>query len=481
MDIAKAKAKGNEILQCTVIGENAIPFVESNVDASREIQDIEKVLNNTKPSGFSCCDMTTMCLTSLTIIGACFTCKNTVLINSNQYGFIVDSGNVVFLKPGWHYVGYPFMSGLVLHDMASEHIKVNNIQIIRVRQDEIGVGIDNTNLEILLPGTHLRTSGAYVYKGKKSLNQDIVEGPVKMITVKTGTVNVSYNHGIAEILPEGRYAINSNGFLLGNTLDITQQNLKFKKHKVLLEGGINMLVEGLLTYQIQNVAKLIENVDIKSLNKYLEDVMKADLTKIFSTIHLEQIASTNYNEMKKNDEKQAETRLFIYDSMMKMIQPQADQWGIKVINFQLESTQLADQKYASDYEAASLQIAKSKAELKAQEAQNLIQKQKAETQANIAQIKAETERNVQLIKAKAEADSTIMQAEAQAQAIIKEGEAKAAAADMMRSSYGQDMALLAEKSKMAEGLKIHTLVMGNNMGGGDGKSMIDHIVPALNI
>jgi len=481
----EAKSLVTRVLQCTVIGENKIPFVEPNVDPSHEIEGIEKVLNNTKPSGFSCCDMTTICLSSITIIGACFACKNTILINSNQYGFIVDSGNVVFLKPGWHFVGYPFMSGFVLHDMSSEHIKVNNLQIIRIRQDEIGIGIDNTNLEILLPGTHLRTSGAYVFKGKKPLNQDIVEGPVKILTVKTGTVNVSYNHGIAEILPEGRYAINSNGFILGNTLDITQQNLKFSKHKVLLEGGINMLVEGLLTYQVVDVAKLIQNVEIKFLNKYLEDVMKADLTKIFSTIHLEQIASTNYNEMSKTDEKQAqaETRLFIYESMMKMIKPQADQWGIKIINFQLESTQLADQKYASDYEAASLQIAKSKAELKAQEAQNLIQRQKAETQAGIAQIKAETERTVQLIKAKAEADSTIMQAEAQAQAIIKEGEAKAAAADMMKSPYGQDIALLAEKSKMAEGLKIHTLVMNGGGGGMNdaGKSMIDHVLPVLNM
>ena len=483
MPPAKEAAKDSSVLkylQCTQIGENSLPYVEPNVHPEREIQDIENVIHNSKSAGLGCCDIATMTATGMTLIGCFYLCKNTVLINSNQYGFIINNGQVVFLRPGWHYVGYPFMSNLVRYNIDSEHIKVNNLQLIRIKQDEIGIGINNTELEVLLPGTHVRTSGAYVFKGRQKLNQDIVEGPIKIKTVKTGTVCICYNNGTAEILREGRYAVNSNTFTVGDTLDITQQNLKFSKHKVLLEGGINMLVTGLLTYQIENVAKLVQNVAIKSLNRYLEDVMKADLTKVFSTIHLEQISSSTFNELKKNDEKVAETRILIYKSIMDMIKPQADQWGIKIINFQLESTQLADQKYSTDYEYASLQIAKSKAELKAQEAQNLIQKQKAETQATIAQIKAETERTVQLTIAKAEADALVMKAEAEAEAIIKEGEAKAAAADMMRSPYGQDLALLGGKVKIAEGLKIHTLVMGGNEDGGK-RPMIDNLVPVLDM
>lgn len=483
MPPGKEQAKDSSVLkylQCIQIGETALPYVEPNVQPEKEIQDIENCIHNSKSSGLSCCDITTMTATGITLVGCFYLCKNTVLINSNQYGFIVNSGQVVFLKPGWHYVGYPFMTNLVRYNIDSEYIKVNNLQIIRVRQDEIGIGINNTELEVLLPGTHVRTSGAYVFKGRKKLNENILEGPLKIKTVRTGTVCICYNNGVAEILKEGRYAVNSNTFTIGETLDITQQNLKFSKHKVLLEGGINMLVTGLLTYQVQDVARLVKNVEIKSLNRFLEDVMKADLTKVFSTIHLEQISSTTYSELKKNDEKVAETRIMIYKSIMDMIKPQADQWGVKIINFQLESTQLADQKYSTDYEAASLQIAKSKAELKAQEAQNQILKQKAETQAEIAQIKAETEKTVQLTIAKADADALIMKAEAAAQAIIKEGEAKAAAADMMRSPYGQDLALLGEKTKIAAGLKIHTLVMGGTGNAGP-KPMIDNLVPVLDL
>ena len=466
------------ILKCVTIGEAEIPYVSPNIRPTHEIEDIENYIRNSKTAGFSCCDITTMTLGCLSILGSCFVYKNTKLINNNQYGFIIDSGKVVFLRPGWHFLGSPFMTGLVTFNIDTPYIKVNNFQLIRIQQDEIGIGVDNTKYEILLPGTHCRISGSYSFKGKNKLHQDIVAGPIKVITVKTGTVCICYNNGFAEILTEGRYAVNSNGFLVGGSLDITQQNLKFQQHKVLLEGGINMFVTGLLTYQIIDVQRLIKNVDIKLLNKYLEDVMKADLTKVFSTIHLEQISSVNYDELKKNDETLQQTRLFIYEQIMKMIKPQAEQWGIHVINFQLESTQLADKKYSADYENASLQIAKSKAELKAQEAQNIIMKQKAETQANIETLNAETAKKVQLIKAQASAEALVLEAEARAAAILKEGEAKAEAANMMTSKYGQEMALLAQKAKIAEGLNMHTLVMGGS-GDGNGNSMVGKVIPVL--
>ena len=74
---------------------------------------------------------------------------------------------------------------------------------------------------------------------------------------------------------------------------------------------------------------------------------------------------------------------------------------------------------------------------------------------------AETQRTIQLIS-KASADAFIIQAEVKAQAIMKEGDAKAATADtgMMQSKFGRDLAMLRQKVKIAEGLEIHTLVMG---------------------
>ncbi len=48
----------------------------------------------------------------------------------------------------------------------------------------------------------------------------------------------------------------------------------------------------------------------------------------------------------------------------------------------------------------------------------------------------------------------MMQAEAKVAAILKEGETKASATDMIKSKYGQELALLREKTKTAQGLKM---------------------------
>ena len=176
----------SEVLNCMVIGNTPIPCVKPNISSRNEIEDIERLISNSKKSGLGCCDITTIALTYMTVIGCCYACKNTILINSNEYGFIIDSGKVLFLKPGWHYIGYPFMTGLVRHDISSDYMRVNNVMIIRIRQDEIGIGLDNTNMEILLPGTHVRTNAAYIFRKRCRLNDDVNEGPLKVLTVRTG-------------------------------------------------------------------------------------------------------------------------------------------------------------------------------------------------------------------------------------------------------------------------------------------------------
>jgi len=58
-----------------------------------------------------------------------------------------------------------------------------------------------------------------------------------------------------------------------------QQNLKFNKHPVLLDGGISMLVEGLLTFQVTDVEMLICSLGQKDLVRALEDVTEAEIAR----------------------------------------------------------------------------------------------------------------------------------------------------------------------------------------------------------
>jgi hypothetical protein len=73
--------------------------------------------------------------------------------------------------------------------------------------------------------------------------------------VRSGNVRICYRQGKVHIYPEGRYAINDATFQVGSIIATTQQNVRFEQHTVLLDGGISMLVEGLLTYQVVDVER----------------------------------------------------------------------------------------------------------------------------------------------------------------------------------------------------------------------------------
>jgi len=55
----------------------------------------------------------------------------------------------------------------------------------------------------------------------------------------------------------------------------------------MLDGGIQMLVEGLLTYQIFDVELLVMNMGVDVLVENIQNITKAEMSKIFSSIHLE--------------------------------------------------------------------------------------------------------------------------------------------------------------------------------------------------
>jgi hypothetical protein len=83
--------------------------------------------------------------------------------------------------------------------------------------------------------------------------------------------------------------------------------------------------------------------------------LQAELARVFSSIHLEQIATTNVvaaeqeGLLGKQDSRRQEgalsARTILCDEVVNAINPFAQGWGVNIINFQLEGTKIADQKY----------------------------------------------------------------------------------------------------------------------------------------
>jgi len=341
-------------------------------------------------------------------------------------------------------------------------IETGPITIVRIPQGSFGFALHDGGPEVLLPGRHVRTTASFKFKEVKSLAVDlIVFGPIKLLTVKSGGVRVCYDKGRVQIYPEGRYAFNSPTFDVGVYINTQQQNVRFDGHPVLLDGGINMLVEGLLTYQVVDVEKLVRQLGESDLLRSIKDVTKAELSRVFSSVHLEQLAQATIIPQPQADGKETpsllgqahmraegECRTKICADVMRDIAPIAASWGVKIINFQLESTKIADQKYAHEYEEASLALAKAKANRRAVDAENEVRLQKAYATAKALQIESEGKKN-----------SMVIEAEGSAQARKIEAKARNEAAEMMRDKFAREFAMSGQQVEFAKGLKAKVLTV----------------------
>jgi len=270
------------------------------------------------------------------------------------------------------------------------------------------------------------------------------------------------------IYPEGRYAINEGTFVVSTLLNTQQQNIRFEKHSVLLDGGISMLVEGLLTYQVVNVELLIKQLGDMDLLRAITDVSKAELSRVFSALHLEQLSSaqshadvvSNDPEAKSvlgplpkqkkegEDENHDAQRSVICAHVVQFIAPITEKWGVRVLNFQLESIKLADASYAREYEQASLAMAKAKANLRAVKAENEVLLNKANAAAQAVRIEAEGRKA-----------SVVIQASGEAEARKIEAQARNDAAKSMTDDFARQFALAGQQVEFARGLKASVLTI----------------------
>jgi len=334
--------------------------------------------------------------------------------------------------------------------------------------------------EILLPGLHVRNNAAFIFGSLQATDQELIEyGPIKLFSVRSGEVRICYDRGAVQIFKEGRFAVNSGVFQVGQKISVCQQNLRFEKHLVLLDGGINMLVEGLLTFQVVDVQILVRGLGDRDMLRAVQDVTKAEITRVFAGIHLEQIAAAS--EVMKDDGQKHHThtvnlntgeeepteaksvlgtdnsskmeegqyeRWKMCAQVMSFVQPVTKPWGIKIINFQIESTKIADLKYAQEYEEASLAMAKAKANLRAVNAENEILLNRARAKAEAVKIEAEGKKNAVLIAANANAEARTVEAKA-----------RNTAGELLTNSFAKQYALTGQQVEFAAALKANVLAV----------------------
>lgn len=246
-----------------------------------------------------------------------------------------------------------------------------------------------------------------------------------------------------------------------------------------------MLVEGLLTYYVINAEKVVKKIGANEVLRAVTNVSKAELSRVFATVHMEQIAAawqmdkkapttTEKSVLGPAEAPEGENRSLICSHVIEHITPLVEDWGVKVVSFQLESIKLADQGYAREYEEASLAIAKGKANLRAVVTQNDILLSTAEAKASAVKLEAEGRKSAMIIQAKGEAEmrmiaaeasssATIVQAKAEAESRTIEAKARNSAAETMSNKFARDLsrdiALAQQQVEFARALKVNVLTV----------------------
>jgi len=315
---------------------------------------------------------------------------------------------------------------------------------------------------VLLPGLHLHNDNKWRFIKSARQNDAYIEhGPIKFFTVNSGVIRVTYIKGKVKIFPEGRYAVNEYNFLVDKSVNMQMQNVRFEQHPVLLDGGVKMLVEGLLTYQVEDAVKVVTKIGPDALLPAVTNVAKAELSHVFATIHFEEISPSTATPSsvvnRRTDEKsllgdktaqEGEPRSVICHHVVQYISPIVREWGVRILNFQLESLKLADQNYSRDYEEATLAIAKAKSNFRAQAIQNDLLMSGVEAKARAAKIEAEGQKV-----------AIVIAAEANAEARTIEANARNRAAQSMTNLFGQKMALASQEVDFARALQCTTLTV----------------------
>jgi len=370
-------------------------------------------------------------------------------------------GKVHVYPEGRYAINDPtFNVGEAINMQLQDVIQKGPVSVLRVKLGEFGFADDNAHPVVLTPGLHVYNDNTWRFCKFSNQNDEFIEhGPVKFVTVKSGYVRVFYSRGKASIYPEGRYGINDPTFLVGEPINMQQQNVRFEQHPVLLDGGVKMLVEGLLTYHVVDAEKVVRKIGAGELLRAISNVSKAELSHVFSTIHLEQVSTqTGYGQTQDpKDPKsllgdqprpEGESRSMICSHVVQYISPIVKVWGVEILNFQLESLKLADQTYSREYEEASLAMAKTKAKLRAQNATNDILLSAAEAKARAAKIEAEGQKAAIIIGAQAEAEARKIEAQARKEA-----------AELMDNKFAQQLAMAGQQVEFARALKATVLTV----------------------
>ncbi len=443
------------------LSDKPMPFRTPNANTDREL--IRYINgnneNNTKVKRYKSLAI------GITVIGLPWLLSKVHLVKKGQLGYTLDNGIPFILSEGWHLLLSGFHKFQEFIDLNKYLIKIGPVTIVTIQDGYYGFSLNNGLPEILLPGRHVRNSPLWKYHKQYHLTDPLIEfPPITIIRVNTGQVGIGNQNGhILEMKDNSRYEINSGTFKFKTHVTVQQRVKKFHKVRIATQDGVQMCATGLLTYQLTNPVKLIENMSIKELDTNLEMCTEAALVNLFTKYPLKVLGFTQSDEHPPtkvlHDEQtpgvfddNKEVRNHICDTVANVVGEISKEWGIQIHRFQLQELLFYDKDFMRNYENVTLELTTTEVKARAADIKNKIKIANADAEREVVEIQA------QGIKV-----SAIKRAEGEARGIeICASARKTAGETMMDNKLAEKLALLDIRRQIVASSQVRSLaIMGN--------------------
>jgi len=401
-------------------------------------------------------------------------------------------------------------------------VQCGTVTFVRIQVDELGLAQDNGRLVVLMPGMHLHNDSGWTFMRRFKVNPPTVRkttnkrrekigtqaekkeylddsqedaiicGPLKLFSVRPGFVralrkniddpntpvtapdskdsaDIHRPHLITQltILGPGRYAVNHTNVELADEVDLQVLTVEFIGQRVMLSGGINMAITGLLRYQVTNPRLLVTNMGFRNLMEFMEDTSTAEVSQVFASVSFESVSAfagaQSYEEKSitgpnalQAREGGGVSRSAICEHVIEAVQKDSERFGVTVLNFQMEDLQLADKSAQDAFSRNNILLAQATSEQKITQVQSLTATKQAEQEQNRDLVKVQTKTKTQLLEIEAKNKSEIqaMEAKMKAETIKIDGEARNKLAKARADAEAQIIAADAARTaaiKEAEG------------------------------
>jgi len=420
---------------------------------------------------------------------------NILQVPKGQVAKVFQDNVPHLLGSGTHYVessNFQFVGNASLSEPVISH---GTITVVRVSKGEVGLAWQDNQAHFLLePGFYNFDSPNFRFvKHCQTTEKIIALGTKKLVTVFSGEVGLTYDHGKLKVLPPGVHNIDHAAHLVDGFLSTQQMSVRLvsmpfdattgkpkasasaKKDDLLVCETKDLVKVGVradVFYAIKNAEIAIESIAKDEIQGLVLETAIATLTNIIRSTTLNDIAQSKHpaalsenahlEEIKSSqalgdsasaprffDKAHEEFLSKLHDDFLK-------RYGIEITNIRIESFKIMDDELAGNISKQALTTAQTESQLANLAGQTEIATKEQERQAAIRQISAEGEAAAMHTQAQAEKARTITAAEAKAQAeqLATEKAAQAEAAAIVARAKAEAEAIRVRAEAEAAAIEL---------------------------